>query len=127
FDSVQPGERMRVRGPAGECFYMPGSPDEPLLLAGTGTGLAPLYAVLQDALRSGHRAPIVVVHGALHTDGFYLVDELTRLAAGHANVTFVRSMPEGTAEDNIVIGPIDRLVLSKVTSPKEWRAYLCGH
>lgn len=36
------GEPVSIRGPFGECFYVPDTPARPLLLAGTGTGLAPL-------------------------------------------------------------------------------------
>ena len=36
------GERVSVLGPSGECFYVPGNEDQPLLMVGTGTGLAPL-------------------------------------------------------------------------------------
>jgi ferredoxin-NADP reductase len=48
------GEHVQVRGPLGECCYPAGDHDRPLLLAGTGTGLAPLYAVLRTALQSAH-------------------------------------------------------------------------
>jgi ferredoxin-NADP reductase len=40
------GERVSLRGPIGECFYLPGNPQQPLLLAGTGTGLAPLWGIV---------------------------------------------------------------------------------
>jgi CDP-4-dehydro-6-deoxyglucose reductase, E3 len=49
------------------------------VLAGTGTGLAPLWGVLQDALARGHRGPISLYHGALDSTGLYLVDELEAL------------------------------------------------
>ena len=33
------GERVVVRGPFGDCFYLDEEPERPLCLAGTGTGL----------------------------------------------------------------------------------------
>ena len=47
-------------GPSGDCFYTAGREDQPLLLAGTGTGLAPLFGIARDALRQGiaPRAPV---------------------------------------------------------------------
>ena len=126
-DQLQPGHRLHIRGPAGDCFYLPGEPDAPLLLVGTGTGLAPLYAVIQDALRHQHRGPLVLLHGALHEDGFYLVEELSRLAAQHPNLTYRRCLPEGTPAPGVDIGPLEALTRTHVPKPAAWRAYLCGN
>src|ERR1019366_6954129 len=61
-DRAQPGAQSGVpvwiQGPSGNCFYVPGKADEPLLLAGAGTGLAPLYGIARDALQQGHSGPI---------------------------------------------------------------------
>ncbi|NOK23451.1 2Fe-2S iron-sulfur cluster-binding protein, partial [Corallococcus carmarthensis] len=85
---VRPGERVHVQGPAGDCFYVPGQPEAPLLLAGTGTGLAPLYGILRDALEEGHTGPIHLFHGALEPRGLYLVDALRALAGRHPNLHY---------------------------------------
>jgi CDP-4-dehydro-6-deoxyglucose reductase, E3 len=53
-----------IRSPRGSCFYEDIEPDQPLVLAGTGTGLAPLWGILRDALRRGHHGPIRLYHGA---------------------------------------------------------------
>ena len=61
---ARPGEAVRLQGPVGECFYVPGQPEQPLLLAGTGTGLAPLYGIVRDALAAGpHRPHLAVPRG----------------------------------------------------------------
>ena len=57
------GCTVELHGPFGECFYVPEIPPRPLLLAGTGTGLAPLFGVLRTALQSGHSAPLHLLHG----------------------------------------------------------------
>lgn len=127
FDEVRVGDRVQIRGPGGDCFYLTESPQPPLLLAGTGTGLAPLVAILRDALRHGHRAPILLVHGALNLDGFYLVEMLQDLAAVHENVTYLRCMPDGLPGEGLEIGAFEEIVLRRVTNPADWRMYLCGH
>jgi ferredoxin-NADP reductase len=86
--TAPPGTRLRIRGPAGHCFYLPGRPRQPLVLAGTGTGIAPLAAVARDAVGSGHTGPISIVHGAASTEGLYLHDELQRFAAAHPAVRY---------------------------------------
>jgi CDP-4-dehydro-6-deoxyglucose reductase len=70
---------VTLRGPFGECFYLEREPERPLLLAGTGTGLAPLLAVTRAALAAGHRAPIHLYHGSTSIEDLYLWRELAEL------------------------------------------------
>lgn len=87
-DATQPGDRLTVSGPSGGCTYDGVDADKPLILAGAGTGLAPLWGVLHDALARGHRGPITLYHGALDAAGLYLQDELAALDARHGNLTY---------------------------------------
>jgi NAD(P)H-flavin reductase len=116
---ARPGDAMRVLGPSGDCFYVPGRPEQPLLLTGTGTGLAPLYGILRDALEQGHTGPIHLFHGALRAEGLYLREELSQLAAAHANLEYTPSL---FADD----GPIDQVILKRFPHLAGWRAFLCG-
>jgi NAD(P)H-flavin reductase/ferredoxin len=125
-DEAQPGHRISIIGPSGECFYIPGNEDQPLLLAGTGTGLAPLYGILQDALHHGHRGPIHLFHGAVNVAGLYFCDELEEIAERHGNVVYHPVVLEGPAPDGITVDSIDRALLQAIPSLKGWRTYICG-
>jgi NAD(P)H-flavin reductase len=105
---------------------VPGNPDQPLLLAGTGTGLAPLYGILRDALRHGHRGPIRIFHGALHRGGLYLVDELRRIVAKHEHVEYTPTVLNGSEGEELTVGAIDQVVLKSVPKLAGWRGYVCG-
>lgn len=121
------GERVSVLGPSGECFYVPGKEDQPMLLVGTGTGLAPLYGILRDALRHGHRAPIHLFHGALHRGGLYLVEELRRLTASHAHLAYTPAvLQDDECPADLAVGPIDQVVLKRFPKLNGWRGYVCG-
>jgi NAD(P)H-flavin reductase/ferredoxin len=120
------GDRVSVLGPSGECFYVPGKEDQPILLVGTGTGLAPLYGILHDALRHGHRGPIHLFHGALHKGGLYLVEELRRLMTSHSHVVYTPAVLNGNGTDDVAVGPIDQLVLQRFPKLTGWRGYVCG-
>jgi ferredoxin-NADP reductase/ferredoxin len=128
-DDVAPGDRLEVRGPAGDCFYLAGQPEQPILLAGTGTGLAPLYAIVRDALHQGHTGPIRLYHGALNPAGLYLVDELTQLAAEYANFTYVRSVlnADDALAEGLRVGNLEKMILSDTPSFAGWRVFLCGN
>lgn len=124
---ARPGDQLKLRGPDGECFYLPGKLDQPLLLVGTGTGLAPLYGILQDALRHHHTGPITLLHGALEARGLYLVDELLELAGRHPNLAYTRCLMNGQPAPGVEIGAIDQLVARRFPMLKGCAVYLCGH
>ena len=76
FDRLRRGETFDIQGPNGECFYLAGEPQRPLLLVGNGSGLAPLIGIAREALAHRQRAPIRLYHGSRHASGLYLRDEL---------------------------------------------------
>lgn len=125
-DEAQIGDRVRIVGPSGDCFYVPGSEEQPLLLVGTGTGLAPLYGILRDALRHGHRGPIHLFHGALHAGALYLVEELRKLGKDYSQFEYTPAVLRGEALDGVVIGAIDQVVLQRLPNLGGWRGYICG-
>lgn len=123
---VHVGDRLRIRGPAGECFYVDGDPDAPLLLLGTGTGLAPLVGVLRDALRHGHRGPISIVHGARDPRGLYLVDELRAFDREHRNVQYRASVLEGEPASDLFVEPLEATLARLHPSLAGHRVVLAG-
>ncbi len=127
---AKPGDTVYLRGPGGECFYTEEDPDQPMLLAGTGTGLAPLWGIARDALARGHRGPIALYHGAIDARGFYLVQELRVLAEAHPNLTYRRCVLRndgiGEASDDLRVGPIDQQISRSPGDLAGWRVFLCG-
>lgn len=120
------GDRVTLLGPSGECFYVAGREDQPLLLAGTGTGLAPIWGVLRDALRGGHRGPIHVFHGAVQADGLYLCDELRELSELHGHVSYTPVLLNGDPASGAEIGAIDKVILGRFPNLAGWRAFIAG-
>lgn len=127
------GEPVLVRGPFGECFYLPEEPERPLCLAGTGTGLAPLLGVLRAALAAGHRAPIRLYHGAVLGSGLYLWGELCALARRMPALRVIGSVlegpppgPPGLDGPTVVHRPLDVALFAQGAPSPEERAYLCG-
>ena len=120
------GDRVTVAGPCGECFYVAGQQQQPLLLVGTGTGLAPLYGILRDALRQGHNGPVHLLHGALHRGGLYLVEELRELARNHAQFRYTPAVLRGDVEDGFVVGALDRIIAERFPDLSGWRGFVCG-
>ncbi|MFO0757429.1 MAG: 2Fe-2S iron-sulfur cluster-binding protein [Byssovorax sp.] len=124
-DEAAPGDEIAVQGPLGHCFYVPGRPDQPMLLAGTTTGLAPLWGVLNDALAAGHTAPIYMFHGAVDPRGLYLVSELRALAAAHPTVRYLPSVLREAAP-GMEEGSIDAVILRHLPKTAGMRVFVCG-
>jgi NAD(P)H-flavin reductase/ferredoxin len=85
---LQPGASVGVgelRSAA--LHYDPQWQAQPLWLLAAGTGLAPLYAVLREALRQAHSGPIHVLHVAHSAPEHYLRAALDALAQEHAQLT----------------------------------------
>ena len=120
-----PGGRVELFGPSGDCFYVAGRDEQPLLLVGTGTGLAPLYGIVRDALSSGHRGPIHLFHGAVRPAGLYLQADLARLASKSRNFVYTPTVIE-EAQPGMVAGQIDQVVLSQYPKLNGWRGFVCG-
>ncbi|MDG9883243.1 iron-sulfur-binding ferredoxin reductase [Pseudomonas sp. GD04058] len=68
---------------AGGLHYDPDWQERPLWLLAAGTGLAPLWGILREALRQEHRGPIRVLHLARDEGGHYLAEELRERTARH--------------------------------------------
>jgi len=117
--SAQPGDTLAIQGPAGNCFYTADNPTQPLILAGTGTGLAPLYGILRDAIHQGHQAPIWLYHGALNSTGLYLKAELEALAESNPNFSYQPALLD-------THGPLPELILEQHKRLAGHRSYVCG-
>jgi ferredoxin-NADP reductase len=127
FDGARAGDAVTVSEARGNCFYAPGTPDKHLLLIGTGSGLAPLYAIARDALRQGHVGRIALFHGSRRIGGLYLRSELAALAAAHANFTYTPCVSEDSLAPGLEEGsPVDA-AMRAFPDLAGWRVYLCGN
>lgn len=113
------GQQVFLQGPAGSCHYTAESPLQPLLLAGTGTGLAPLYGILRDALLHAHQGPIHLFQGARNEANLYLQPELAALASQHPNFHYHPAPLDSH-------GPLPQYMLQQFPQLKSWRGFFCG-
>ncbi len=120
---IKHGDRLHVAGPSGTCFYEGVRADQPMLLIGAGTGLAPLYGVLRDALKQGHRGTIRLYHGARTREGLYLGDALQALDAAHEHVDYRACALDPHAPHG---GDVSALALEAETDVADAAIFLCG-
>lgn len=110
---LAPGDRLWLgERHGGVLHYDPAWTDQPLWLLAGGTGLAPLWGVLREALRQGHAGPVRLVHVAR---AHYLAEPLQALAKQVPNLTL--ELVEGVALDDW---------LRTLRPPRQSIALLCG-
>jgi NAD(P)H-flavin reductase len=128
-DEVTVGQAITLSKPMGNCFYTDEHQNKPILMVSTGTGLAPLYGVLQEALSRQHSAPIYLYAAAGDPDNLYYVDELTSLSKQHDNFHYIPAVRRGLTEDDtdIVEEDVTTLVKQRHSDLNSWKVFLCGN
>ncbi len=126
-DEMKAGDDVQISTPLGECFYRPGKGEQPMLLVGTGSGLAPLYGVVRDALRQGHAAPVWLFHGSRTHDGLYFVDELRDLERDYSNFNYMPCLSGEPDREGFISMRANDAALRQHAHLKNWRVFLCGH
>ncbi len=121
------GDTLDISEPQGLCYYLPGNPEQGMLLIGTGSGLAPLAGIIGEALHHGHSGPIHLFHGSREVDGLYWMDEMRKLAVQYPNFHYTPCVSKGDAPEGVGKGRANDVAMSALPSLKGWRIYLCGH
>lgn len=101
--AFQVGDHLRLgelRG--GALHYDPDWQARPLLLLAAGTGLAPLWGVLREALRQEHQGAIRVVHFVAEEGEHYLAEPLLALAAQYPQLQV--ELPSPALSDSLLNG-----------------------
>jgi len=116
---------VKLRGPFGRCFYY--NPEQlafNMLLAGTGTGLAPLIAIIKSALSNKHQGTITLVHGGLADEDIYYKEELEMLSLLFPSFVYDACVLQ--SQGRYPEASIEQRALMHLNQPKETRVYVCG-
>jgi NAD(P)H-flavin reductase/ferredoxin len=111
----------------GDCHYLEGKSEQPLLLIGTGTGLAPLYGIIRDALENhNHSGEIHLFHGSRDASGLYFEDKLREMEKNHPNFHYTPCLSGDVKSRKYTKGRANQIALEKFIKLDGWRVYLCG-
>jgi NAD(P)H-flavin reductase/ferredoxin len=127
FDSLASGAEVELLGPLGECHYRPGREEQPLLMIGTGTGLAPLIGIARDALSSGHHAPLHLYHGSSDLQGLYGRGMLQELAGRFPNFRYRGCVSGPGPLGGAARGRASDVAFAAHRDLSGWRVFLCGN
>jgi NAD(P)H-flavin reductase len=121
-------------GPAKGVFVLDEADRRTRIFVGTGTGLAPLLAMLARLSEAGDRSPNVLVHGAAFQSELAYREQIESWVAGGLDLWYIPSVSRpDDAANTAWTGTTGRVhsvmerVLDADPSLCGGRAYLCGH
>lgn len=119
------GRSVTLEGPDGDFWLRPS--EAPMLLVAGGSGLAPILAILREAVASGVSRPATLIFGAREARDLYALEEIEEIArAWRGDFRFV---PVLSAASNDATWTGERgLVTEKIPAllAHGSHAYLCG-
>ena len=125
FEELEPKAILRIEGPKGG-FYLREDSDAPALLLATGTGFAPVKAIVEHAIAEGLTRPLHIYWGGRTREELYL-DALARgWAQSQPNITYtpVLSRPDGAWPGRT--GHVQEAVLKDFDDLNGYEVYACG-
>lgn len=127
-DQLHEGDEISIGHAIGNCFYVAGHPTQPLLLIGTGCGLAPLAGILQAALLQGHQGDVKLYHGSRSVQGLYLSDSLEGVRQQYPNFSYSQclSAKKHDTQTSFRHGRATDLALQDNPDLTGWRVFICG-
>lgn len=126
-DELKVGDILDIQGASGECFYKESAHNHNLLLVATGSGLAPLFGVVRDALHCEHKGEIHLYHGGREENRFYLRQTLRMLEQQHSNFHYHECISSNsTLIDGAHSGRAHEIAFAQHINLNGWQIYLAG-
>ncbi|KAA3626260.1 MAG: CDP-6-deoxy-delta-3,4-glucoseen reductase [Proteobacteria bacterium] len=127
FDSMKEKDLLRFQGPFG-TFFLREDSDRPAILVAGGTGLAPIKALLEQALHNAVPRTFHLFWGVRQRRDLYFHDLVQALAEAHDNVTYtpVLSETDASGEWSGESGFVHEAVLRHYDDLSSHEVYACG-
>ena len=127
FQTMKERDILRLEGPFG-TFFLREESAKPIVLVASGTGFAPIKALIEAALRKGIPRPMTLYWGARRPKDLYLDALPERWAAEHSGFKYVPVISDALAEDRWDgrTGFVHRAVMEDLSDLSGHQVYACG-
>lgn len=124
---VKEGDPLSWLGPFGDFAWHPNAAKRAIFVC-TGTGFAPIRALLERAIDAANETSIVLYWGARKLSDLYARTALRTWASEHPNFHFVPVLSEGVAIEGSSIrrGHVHQIVVEDFDSLQDVMVYACG-
>ena len=126
FNKMKEKEILRFEGPLG-TFFMREDSAKPMILLASGTGFAPIKAMIEHALHKGTPRQMTLYWGGRRRGDLYL-DELAERWQAEHGIRYVPVLSEAQAEDQWTgrTGFVHRAVMEDFPDLGGYQVYACG-
>jgi CDP-4-dehydro-6-deoxyglucose reductase len=127
FGAMKEKEILRMEGPFGS-FFLREDTDKPMILLASGTGFAPIKAIIEHLQHVGSQRKAVLYWGCRSKADLYLNDWAERAAQTLPNLTYVPVLSEPKPEDGWSgrTGLVHHAVMHDHPNLMTWQVYACG-
>jgi CDP-4-dehydro-6-deoxyglucose reductase len=127
FRTMKERDILRFEGPFG-TFFLRDESAKPIVLVASGTGFAPIKAIIEAAFKKGVARPMTLYWGARRPKDLYLNGLAERWAAGHPGFKYVPVISDALAEDlwKGRTGFVHRAVMEDFPDLSGHQIYACG-
>jgi len=125
--TIKEGDPLSWLGPYGDFAWHPNAGKRAIFIC-TGTGFAPIRALLERALEAENSRPIVLYWGARKLAGLYARSLIKTWTNQYSNFRFVPVLSEGVAVEGSSIrrGYVQQIVAEDFSSLETAMVYACG-
>ena len=127
FGAMKDREILRMEGPFGS-FYLREDSDRPLILLASGTGFAPIKAVIEHMRHRGIQRPAVLYWGGRRPGDLYMSAWCEQAAAEMPHLRYVPVVSDALPEDAWTgrTGFVHRAVMEDFPDLSGHQVYACG-
>lgn len=127
FSALKEKEILRIEGPFGS-FFLREESDKPIILLASGTGFAPVKALLEHLQHKQIQRPVTLYWGGRRPRDLYFADWLQQRLAEMPQLTYVPVISDALAEDGWSgrTGLVHQAVLDDFADLSGHQIYACG-
>jgi CDP-4-dehydro-6-deoxyglucose reductase len=127
FTAMKDKEILRLEGPYGS-FYLREDSDKPMIMLASGTGFAPIKAVIEHIHFRGITRPVTLYWGGRRPADLYLEDWVKAQMAQMPNLRYVPVISNALPEDNWTgrTGFVHKAVMDDFPDLSGHQVYACG-
>jgi CDP-4-dehydro-6-deoxyglucose reductase, E3 len=125
FNEVKEKAIMRIEAPFGS-FHLREESDKPIIFAATGTGFAPIKAIIEHMLYNDNQRLMTLYWGGRQLKDLYMHDLCTRWAEHVPTFTYVPVLSKPEADWNGRTGYVQQAVTEDINNLSGYEAYACG-